>query len=273
MVETWHCAFRSTFRLLPRSEQSLQLGVFLSSDGQAPEAILTKLPYASERAETPGELPDPKRYRDGRQLLRTVGLVYEDSDGRLRVTELGRALLRWLPHLTKENAPVLGRHAALALAACQLRNPTGEGKRYANEVVVFPFRTIWQIMLTLGGRIYSDELNRAVFKITREDQVGAAIETIRQARSSGDVSKMGPETVEGSAKNDRILVWMAWASFGWLLIRDKSESTDGSYTVNPKCRQLLYEISRIRHRHRDFSNEIAYVKYLAQCAAIPPDVR
>lgn len=275
MPETWHCTFRSTFRLLPTAKQSPLLDVFLTADGQRPDEVLARLPYDKARSQNPGALPDKKRYRDGRQLFRTVGLLYEEPDeheGRVRVTDLGRAVHRWQPHVTNDNAPVLGRHAAMALAACQLSNPTGEGKGYKN-VAVFPFRTIWQVMLALDGRITSDELNRAVFKIICEDDIEPAIELIRQARADDDLEKMGPEVVTEDAKNDRILVWMGWASFGWMLIADKSESGDGSYAIRTKCLRLLHEISRIRHRHRAFENEIEYVQHLAKCAALPPDVR
>lgn len=272
MPTTWHCAFRLTFRLLPRERQSEHARVLLDSDGLTPDEVLARLPYDRARARAPGELPDPKRYRDPRQLLRTVGLVYEqERDGQtvLRVTELGKATRRWMEHLTEQNCPVLSRHVALALAACQLRTPTREGRDYDAEV--FPFRTIWQIMLALDGRINSDELNRAIFKIGGEDEIPYAIEAIRSYRMSGNLDDMGPETVTEQAKNDRILVWMGWASFGWMLIQEKGPN--GYYAVRPNCLSVLMEASRIRHRHRMFANEAEYAFHLSRCAALPPDLR
>lgn len=272
MPTTWHCAFRLTFRLLPREKQSVHARVLLDSDGLTPEEILARLPYDKARAKAPGELPDPKRYRDPRQLLRTVGLVYEEElEGRtvLRVTELGKATRRWMDHLTERNCPVLSRHVALALAACQLRTPTREGKDY--EAEVFPFRTIWQVMLALDGRINSDELNRAVLKIGNDEEIPHAVEAIRSYRVSGNLDDMGPETVTEQAKNDRILVWMGWASFGWMLIQEKGN--DGYYSIRPNCLGVLTEASRIRHRHRTFANEAEYAHHISRCAALPPDLR
>lgn len=272
MPTTWRCSFRLTFRLLSREEQSARARVLLDSDGLPPDEILARLPYEDARSKAPGELPDPKRYRDPRQLLRTVGLVYEQEHrGQtvLRVTELGKATRRWMDHLTERNCPVLGRHVALALAACQLRTPMRDGRNYDTEV--FPFRTIWQVMLALDGRINSDELNRAVLKIGGEDEIPHAIEAIRSYRSSGNLNDMGPETVTEEAKNDRILVWMGWASFGWMLIQEKSR--DGHYAIRPNCLGVLKEASRIRHRHRTFATEAEYALHISRCAALPPDLR
>jgi hypothetical protein len=272
MPAIWHCAFRLTFRLLPRDKQSAHARVLLDSDGMTPDEILARLPYDKARAKAPGEHPDPKRYRDPRQLLRTVGLVYEEErEGRtvLRVTELGKTTRRWMDRLTEQNCPILSRHVALALAACQLQTPTREGKNYTAEV--FPFRTIWQVMLALNGRINSDELNRAVFKIGSDEEIARAIEAIRIYRVSGNVGDMGPETVTEEAKNDRILVWMGLASFGWMLIEEKGG--DGYYSIRPNCLHILTEASRIRHRHRTFTNEAEYFRHISRCAALPPDLR
>ena len=274
---SWHCSFRSTFRLFPDpSGRKDLLDAFLDSDGLTMEEVLAALPYDRARAATPGSLPDPKRYRDGRQLLRTVGLLFDEpSDGtrRLRVTPFGHTVRRWRADINERNAPVLGRHAAQALAACQLRNPTREGRQYADHVEVFPFSFIWRAMLKLENRITSDELNREIFRSENEDQLNDAIDRISLSRAKNDPSLLRPEVVTESAKNDRILVWMAWASFGWTLIGDKRQSGSGSYEIAPRAQRLLREVSRARHRHRDFSDEADYLMHISSCAGIPKDLR
>jgi hypothetical protein len=271
----WHCAFHSTFRLLPDSNRSRDiLDVFLESDGRTRDEVLAALPYARARAKNPGTQPDPKRYRDGRQLFRTVGLIYEEENTqRVRITALGRAVARWRPVINERNAPVLGRHAAQALAACQLRNPTGEGRDYAPNVQVFPFAFIWRAMLALGGSISSDELNRAVFRADNPDQLTDAIDRIRRYRRDEQLEALGDEVVSGSAKNDRIIVWMSWASFGWTLIHDKRTSGSGSYTIAPNAWRLVSVASGIRHRHNEFASERDYIKFISDCAGLPEDVR
>lgn len=259
-------------RLLPRDRQSQIVRVFLESDGLSEAAVLAKLPYDRARSADAGAVPNPKRYRDARQLLRTIGLVYEDrteSGSVLRVTELGHACRRWMEMLNEENCPVLGRHAAFALAACQLRTPTREGRAYHEEV--FPFRAIWQFMLALGDRINSDELNRVVLKIESHNDIAAAVSRILEYRRTGDLNVMGSETVVGKARNDRIIVWMSWASFGWMLIHDKDSS--GYYRIRKNCRAILMEAAKARFPHLEFSKESEYVKHISGRAALPPDLR
>ena len=273
---TWRYSFRSTFRLFPNPNGDRDtLDVFLEKDGHTKEDVLKALPYDHARTPIPGTVPDEKRYRDGRQLLRTVGLLYDKLDGstrRIHVTPLGHAVRRWRPIINERNAPVLGRHAAQALAACQLRNPTNEGQKYGPDVRVFPFAFIWRAMLALDGFISSDELNRAIMRTENEDDLDAAIERISLARKCEDTELLGEEVVTENAKNDRILVWMAWASFGWTLIGDKRQS-GGVYEIVPRARRILHEAALLRHRHRDFKNEIDYFEYIADCAGVPKDLR
>ena len=273
----WDCAFRSTFRLYPDPNRDRDnLDVFLESDGRTREEVLAALPYARARAATPGELPDPRRYRDGRQLFRTVGLLYDEPEGstrRLHLTALGDAVARWRPVINERNAPVLGRYIAQALAACQLRNPTREGSDYGIDVEVFPFAFIWRAMLALDGTISSEELNRALFRTHNADQLIDAVDRIRRYRATGKLDELGEEVVTGTAQNDRILIWMAWASFGWTLIQDKRATGASLYAVAPNARRLLAAAASIKHQHRDFASERRYVRYISDCAGLPEDLR
>ena len=141
--------------------------------------------------------------------LEPLGWYTRERDGeayRVRVTHLGQAVRRWRPWINVRNAPVLGRYAARALAACQLRNPTREGRRYGAHVRVFPFAFIWRAMLALDGTITSDELNRAILRTENENDLEAAVERIKAARQAEDLDLLGDEVVTEGAKNDRILV-------------------------------------------------------------------
>jgi hypothetical protein len=128
-------------------------------------------------------------------------------------------------------------------------------------------------MLALDHRISSDELNRSLLKTRNEADLQEAIEAIRGARAAGDNSQLGAETVTEAAKNDRILVWMSWASFGWTLITDKRSSASGDYEIPERNRRLLSDAASIQHRHRKFESEAAYVEYLSNCAGLPEDLR
>jgi hypothetical protein len=267
----WGGSLHSTFRLLP--EPAGHLRPFLESDGLHKGAVLAKLPYDAARAgAAAGSTPDPKRYRDARQVYQTVGLLYEDDDGAVRITDLGAATLRWLDIVNEKNALILGRHAAYALSACQLRHPSRAGLKYDDDVIVFPFAFIWRAMLALEGRISSDELNRAIFKVTNEQELEEAVETIAEAREKEDESLMGDETITGSSKNDRIIPWVALASFGWTLFPDK-RTTGDYYELADRSRDLVAEAAAIRRRHIEFDSIADYVAHVSRAAALPPDMR
>jgi hypothetical protein len=219
-------------------------------------------------------MPNPKRYRDGKQVYQTVGLLYESNDDRVHVTDLGRTVLRWLDLINDKNFVILGRHTAYALAACQLRNPTGAGRRYHGTLEVFPFVFIWRAMLALGGKISSDELNRAVFKVKNEDELDVAIDAIARGRQENNIDLMGGETLTGKAKNDRIIPWMSLASFGWTLISDKPGGEEGGYyEIPPQTLRVLMEAARVRHKHQDFDSVAEYVEHISRAAALPKDLR
>lgn len=284
-VRIWRTSLQQSFRLLPGRSAALRtsssLKNFLESDGLTREDILARLDYEPNRAgAAAGTGPSPKRYRDPRQVYRAIGMVYEEEVGGvhlLRVTELGKAVLRWFDTLNENNYDVLGKYLAYALTACQLRNPTREGSVYDASVKVFPFVFIWRAMLALDGKISSDELSRAIFKVTDDAGLAAAIEAISQARAAEDPTLMGaPEQTQ----NDRIIPWMSMASFGWTLIHDKERTGEnaGYYIIPEKTKELLKAATTVRHEHQDFDPTDehavrAYVERISRAASLPKDVR
>lgn len=273
----WGTSLRQSFRLLPQPKQSPNLKLFLEADGLTPDELLHKLPYEAARAGGgDATVPDPKRYRDPRQVYQTIGLFYEREDGLIRVTELGKATLRWMDKVTPESSPVLGGHAAFALAACQLRNPTRSGSKYDPSMDVFPFSFIWRAMLALDDKLSSDEVNRSLLKVKNEQDLAQSIKDIATARAAGDVALLGPETVSGPGKNDRIIPWMSMASFGWLLFSDKksgiAEASD-YYELFPRTRRIVKAAAALRHRHREFQSVPDYIEYISACAGLPEDLR
>ncbi|WP_421526374.1 hypothetical protein [Pseudomonas yamanorum] len=237
------------------------------------------LPYHQARAQARGASgtgrPDPKRYRDSKQVYQTVGLLFERENGCLQVTELGKATLRWTSIINEKNAVILAKHAAYALSACQLRNPTGSGQKYDEEMVVFPFQFIWRAMLALDGKISSEELNRAMFKVKNEKDLQGAIIKISESRISGNTMDLGDEVITGKNKNDRIIPWISLASFGWTLFHDKrGGGEDGIYyRLPPSTISIIREASQIRHKHRNFASVENYIEYISRSACLPEDLR
>jgi hypothetical protein len=270
-LTAWAGSLHQTFRLLPKVSD--RLVVFLESDRRTPDEVLAALPYDAARSSRGAGTPDHKRYRDPKQVFQTAGLLYEGEDDLMHVTELGRTTLRFLKVLNEANAPVLGAHAAYALAGCQLRNPTGAGARYDESVEVFPFAFIWRAMLELGQQITSDELNREIFRTRNEDDLEQAIDNIRQARAKHDPDVMRPPVITGKAVNDRIIPWIALAGFGYTLILDKSNDPERTYyRIRPDAVAALERASTLRLPHREFRSTAEYVEYISTLAGLSPVV-
>lgn len=272
---TWTGSLHQTFRLV--GAQSRTLVPFLESDGLTQDEILDRLPYDEARAIARGGgngRPDPKRYRDAKQVYQTVGLLFERDDGRLKVTDLGHATLRWTRIINDKNSVILAKHAAYALSACQLRNPSGAGRKYQDDMVVFPFQFIWRAMLALDGKISSDELNRSLFRVRNEGDLQDAIAKISDARRVGNLEDLGAEVISGDKKNDRIIPWISLASFGWTLFPDKRGGEDGSYYKLPSSTiAIVREAAQIRHKHREFPSVESYIEYVSRSACLPEDLR
>jgi hypothetical protein len=204
-------------------------------------------------------------------VLENSGLVWEDEQGRVHFTDFGTTLKRFIRLANPHNIGLVAQHAALALNVCQLRNPTGAGTRFRDDIRVFPFRFIWKAMLSLGNRIDSDELNRAIFATRNEPMLLAAIERVRQFRQNGRLSELGHETVTGASKNDRLIPIVCLASFGWTLLNQKDR--DGYYTVKPECESYLRAAVAVPVDHRPFETVEEYVTHISNAACIPKDMR
>lgn len=282
---TWGGSLHSSLRIFPPANY---LVPYLSSHGLTRDEVRARLPFDPARSNNPNKTEaDDKRRRDVRHMCAWTGLAYMGTDKRLGVTELGAAVLRWClipdgheqPLINKHNMLILGRHAAYALAACQLRNPTKAARKYDSSMVVFPFAFIWRVMLASDDRLSSDELNRAVLRIRSEDDIPECVRLIAESRKAADAGDpnaadiMGDETLTGSGTNDRLIAWIAMAAFGWVLVCDKRETGTPYYEIRTNARDILRSASSIDYRHRDFGTEAEYVEFISDMAALPRDLR
>lgn len=271
---TWSGALHKSFRLLPTGHFSNdELRAFLEQGSGVPAAqVLAALPFdtsRSSRANADG--PDPRRYRDAKQVFEACGLLWEADDETVHLSALGDAVRRFLPNANDSNVGLIARHAALGLSFAQLRNPTGAGRRYHPSMAVFPFRFIWQAMLALDGKIDSEELNRAIFRIRNADMLDKAIESIRRYRRTENAADLGDETITGGSRNDRLIPVVSLASFGWTLMNQKDN--DGYYTIKDGCSRLLEVAVSLPAFHRDYGSVQEYVEAIASAACLPKDLR
>jgi hypothetical protein len=269
---SWEGSLHQTFRYFGKSSENLS--VFLSSNGKTPDEVLSSLPYDAKRSRGANNAtPDPKRYRDGKQVYQTIGLLYEDQ-AKLHVTEFGNAALRWQPLINQANFKIFSKHALMALSVCQLRNPSASGQKYPNTIEVFPFAFIWEAMLSLGGRISSDELNRSLFKVQNYNELLKSIANIRRSREEGNVDLLGDETISGERKNDRIIPWMSLASFGWTIFPDKRGASERNfYEISTETVSLVESVLFMRRKHSNFQNLKDYCLYIPENACLPRDFR
>jgi len=274
-LTNWSGGLHKSFRLLSSTKQSnADLLAFLNSPpGTHRSEVLARLPYEQSRSgsRTPRKGPDDKRYRDLKQVLETCGLIWEDDAGCIQFTEFGTALRNFMPHATRRNIVLVAQYAAFGLTACQLRNPTGAGRRYASSMEVFPFRFLWDAMLKLDNRIDSDELNRAIFRTTNAESLAEAITKIRSYRKNGNITDLGEEVLTDPKKNDRLIPMVSIAAFGWALINRKDES--GYYKVKDECVRLLEAAVSLPVKHRQYDSVQSYVTAISNAACLPKDYR
>jgi hypothetical protein len=268
-LTTWSGSLHLTYHLIPPSDHLIV--ILDTTEGESPASVARRMPFDVSRSRSGNTTADARRYRDAKQLYETAGFLYVKNDG-VRFTALGRAVKRFLPKLNEANSIVLARHAALALNSCQLRNPTDAGSRYDESMKVFPNRFIWKSMLLLDNMINSDELNRAIFRVQSETDLAAAVARIREYRSTQDVDVLGAETITDKKKNDRIISFVSVASFGWVLITRKNESSvAGYYEIRTGCRELLRAAVNTPVRHKTFESIEAYMQHVAASACLPEE--
>ncbi len=236
--------------------------------------MLNALPYESARSITGGSgTPNPRRYRDAREVVQSMGLAYEDLSRVFRVTEFGRATLRWLPEMKPSNALALGRHAAYALSACRLRNPMRKAAHYNESVTARPFAYLWRAMLALDDIISSEEINGSLLYALDDDGLVEAIERIRRHREDPTRGALLPEVETGPSKNDRIIPIVAAGSFGFTFIQDKRESGGQFYRLRAQTRRIVHAAANAVYPVREHASVPEYVEYISNMAALPKDLR
>src|SRR5206468_1732486 len=126
----------------------------------------------------------PQRLRTWKALFESFGFLFLDETARIRLTPLGRAVLRLYrdvnnrieganDHLAKLAVGVLNRHV--------LRNPL-DGENYPADSDVRPFRLMWKAMRLLNDKLHWEEVNRVIMKVLYVKDEDDAIELIRKIR-------------------------------------------------------------------------------------------
>ena len=226
-----------------------------------------------------------KRARRPHKLLERMGVLYLDGEGNTRLTDLGRSL-REVPE-TVDLRRRVAEAAIPVLAKYQLKNPVDDpDDNYPKTTNIHPYWAIWKAAASLDWRLHWDELNRELFWALRHEELGEAIERIRQARQQNGYDptagmglrdraydqKDAPEgkTPDGQVRDQKTTPWFRKAGFGGLLLEEPGHAGSGYWQVPEDLRPLLqtavqksppyYEFDDIQDWYKYFGSYEAWAK-------------
>jgi hypothetical protein len=175
---TWRTNLRANLVLWPTVAPNI--AALAKQDGRIYDeaAFLASFPRSDgEKAPT-----DARAVRNTIEVLALAGLAFRDQSNppHFRLTALGRSLFSFLGvtsgtrFATEANRALLADLLIRALA------------------VVAEYRAIWMLMSGTAGVLSNEELNRAIGRIRFLDDIDSTVKSILEARSDGDVARIGP---------------------------------------------------------------------------------
>ena len=231
-----------------------------------------------------------KRARRPHKLLERMGVLYLDGDGNTRLTDLGRSL-REVPE-TVDLRRRVAEAATPVLAKYQLRNPVDDPKGdYPEDSDIHPYWAIWKAAAELDWKLHWDELNRELFWVLRHEDLGDAIDRIRQARhqnpydptAGGTLRDRGYDqddaplwkTPEGQVRDQKTTPWFRKAGFGGLLLVEPGHAGEGYWSVPEDLRSLVSAAVQKRPPYYQFEDVQDWYRYFGSYdawAMAPTDV-
>jgi hypothetical protein len=248
-----------------------KLRAFLESDGKPYER-----PY-DDLIERIGEPITANRLETWKKLFEEVGLI-SVTQGKIHVSKFGAIVndaFQAAYGFAERQNRLIGDGAVRVLGRYQLLNPTTENRGYPRSCDIFPYRAIWGAMLSLGS-LHWEELHRVLLRTMRSEDLQAAIEKIRTARSDPDYHPQIPTSAEthlGPAiyadpeqAARRMTPWFSAAGFGGLLI--DREPTKGQRRLTPLGAKLVPEELERPVAWRDLGKDrAAWFSYLDEAVA------
>jgi 5-methylcytosine-specific restriction protein B len=274
----------------PRDRGSALLFAMLDPAGTdwAPdyEDLRRKLDIRKKAIEPEREDQANQRLRTWMVFFRGLGLLYDD-DGRLQPTQAGVQLHEILDEnysgvddfaqqLSRNNQLRVARLIGPVIARYQLRTPA-TADQYAPGVDIHPLWAILKATRELDDRIHWEEVGRVLTKCLRDEDLPAAIETIREARDSTDYDPNDADLVEsvlgsrapdlGDDQQDRIIVWLSRAGFKdtFLELRNRP---DGYRYLRSEFVSVVDEILENPPEYKDFDDANDYYRWLGEAPAL-----
>ena len=281
--DRWQAPDRDTFKTLETVDVKLgrQTRLLLQMEGSKGTVD------ADVETRTGTRLP---RARRAHKILERMGVLYLDSNGNTRLTDLGRTL-REVPETTNLQQRV-AQEAIPILAKYQLKNPVDDPYGdYPDDTDIHPYWAIWKATAELDWRIHWDELNRELFWVLRHQDLEAAIDRIRYARGQSmyDPTSNGalrsraydqddaPEgkTPDGQVRDQKTTPWFRKAGFGGLLLEEPGQSGRGFWSVPEHLRSFVSAATRAPPRFHHFENSRDWYHYFGShdvFGGAPPDI-
>lgn len=252
------------------------------------QSVRRALSIRSKPIEPEREEQADSRIRTWMVYFRALGLLY-DEGGTLKVTDLGnrvRELLDGLYVATDDFAKEvsrasrwkLARLVAPALARYQLNNPLTKDV-YPPDTDIHPLWAIWRAMRSLDNKLHWDELDRALTPCLRMNELDAAIETIRSARSESGYDPndstilerlLGPRKPDTGRtdedQQDRVIPWLSRAGFKDLFLEPRGRP-DGYRYLQAEMLPVLDEMLETLPEHNTTENPAVYLRWLGE--AVP----
>ena len=217
--------------------------------------------YCAQRARSNLDLSD-RELASKLLLFQKLGLLTRKSDN-MRLTGFGYSLYDL--HRISHRADLRGRliaeesHRLLRtlrtqtvqiLSRYRLPDPSDPVRGPAGlSASVMPFQCVWRVMLSLGGMIHPEELERVVFNITDMRDIGGAVEKIESARLQLDDYAGCSDTDLASVLGQRcdtgtdISPIDAFCFSGWRGLAVCTDSSrDGFYRFIPESENAITEV-------------------------------
>lgn len=230
------------------------------------------------QAEATGWGVTDQRIRSYRKMYEKLGLVFKDSENKLRLSRLGTGIRSMEGNLEEERDRIFTQVAKTAisiLSRYQLRNPS-DNYGLPETCDVLPCICIWKAMYNLDNKLHFEEMNRVVLQITKMEDLDEAIQKIKHARkqiksystTSEDIlHELLGEPVHTDQPSARIAPWYSFAGWGGLIINQNVDS-EGFRHLTPTSIPAIKEIIQNPPKYFEVQSEEEWFSYYIGDAAI-----
>ena len=212
-----------------------------------------------------------QRLRTYRKMYEKLGVLYKDSDDKIRLSRLGLQMKNLETDLDNQKNLILDNVRSTAvdiLSRYQLRNPV-EDYALPEDCDVMPSIVIWKAMRELDNKLNFEEMNRVILRIMRMTDLDNAIEKIKSARvicpdystaSEDKLTELLGDPVHTDQVQARIAPWFSFIGWGGLII-EQNVSEEGFRTLVNDSIPLIDAVLTNPPRYYEAKDEEDWIDY------------